>query len=226
MGERQNRLNALLNLTSASPSVRPVPFPTRQDVSDSDYSDEVMRIYIELGGIRSDIPLNLRSWDLEADDIAIELDEDLHFNRYRALTLESTIYARLSSFPLAEYKRYCVDHELNCISAGSYGGKWTNPSCESQFGQASANGDFSGNGSPRWKQRAFYDYVKDLTPLLYGLPLSRVSIWDPLIISGKEIELGEALYMNIPEAGNVILSLIKKRSTRTKEETDGTQDTT
>ena len=28
--------------------------------------------------------------------------------------------------------------------------------------------DLNGEGSPRWKQRAFYDFVKDLSPLIKG----------------------------------------------------------
>jgi len=35
------------------------------------------------------VPLDLRSWDMEFDGIAVELGEYLHFSRYRGITLVS-----------------------------------------------------------------------------------------------------------------------------------------
>jgi hypothetical protein len=59
--------------------------------------------------------------------------------------------------------------------------RWTNTSTEAHFGSANSRGDLSGNGSPRWKQRAVYDLMKDLTQLNPGAaPLARIAIWDPL----------------------------------------------
>jgi hypothetical protein len=72
-------------------------------------------------------------------------------------------------------------------------GKWTNNSCEKQFGVASRPGDLSGNGSPRWKQRAFYDFCKDLSPFLIGVKVVRVAVWDELAGAGRTETVGEVL---------------------------------
>jgi hypothetical protein len=97
---------------------------------------------------------------MEFDKVVVELDEQRHFNRYRSLTLESSIYSHLPQFPLQLYKDLCVKHEEQCLKAGGFGGNWSNPSCEKDFGKASEPKKLSGNGSPRWKQRAFYDFLK------------------------------------------------------------------
>ncbi|MHA7678588.1 DUF7255 family protein [Cupriavidus sp. PET2-C1] len=43
-------------------------------------------------------------------------------------------------------------------------GSGHNRSCERQFGVGSAQKILEGAGAPRRKQRAFYDFVKDLCP--------------------------------------------------------------
>jgi hypothetical protein len=58
---------------------------------------------------RSSIPLNLRHWDMEFDGIAVEFDEYLHFNRYRSITLKSSVYEDLRGFPSDDYQRYCSE---------------------------------------------------------------------------------------------------------------------
>ncbi len=72
--------------------------------------------------------------------VAIELDEELHFNRYRELTLRSEVYQRLSGFPLEAYRDHARSREDECKKAGSYGGKWTNRSCEKQLDRVEVGG--------------------------------------------------------------------------------------
>lgn len=211
MGKRQDTLKSLLSLTSAQLSSKTLARPSHSDISSSKFKDEVQRVYVALGG-KSDFPSKSGKWDIVVDGIAVELDEDLHFNHYRGLTLHSTIYDSLPCFPRSEYMSYCSDHESDCRKAGSYGGKWTNKSCEKQFGKAATKGDLSGNGSPRWKQRAFYDFVKDLTPLVLDIPFARISIWDSLDIGNRTVTVGKAFYENDSAAANAFLSLIKKRA--------------
>ena len=57
--------------------------------------------------------------------MAVELDEYLHFNRFRALTLEAPIYIKLAKFPLILYRKFCSTYEGRCLQAGGYGGKWS-----------------------------------------------------------------------------------------------------
>jgi hypothetical protein len=140
----------------------------------------VRDIYRELGGTLTDPGVRLGRWDVEFDGIAVELDEQLHFNGYRGLTLRSDTYAKLPNFPLVEYRKFCVDYESECMRAGAYGGKWSNASCERQFGRAGDFGDLTGAGAPRWKQRAFYDFVKDTLPLVSSLRVARIAIWDTI----------------------------------------------
>ena len=48
--------------------------------------DEILDIYKKLGGIQESFPINY-SWDIKYPDFIIELDEELHFNRYRLIHL-------------------------------------------------------------------------------------------------------------------------------------------
>lgn len=211
MGKMQDNLIEILKSNNNKITTRTIPFPDFNSILNSNYNDEVIRIYKELGGVEDVFPCNLRKWDLEFDNIPIELDEYLHFNRYRKITLSSSIYNELSSFPLDRYIFLCNKYENNCLKAGSYGGKWTNNSCEKQFGKPSNKGDLNGNGSPRWKQRAFYDFIKDLTPLLFNIPLVRISIWDELELNSRKILIKDILDDCDYFASDAINNLIYQR---------------
>tara|TARA_Y100000034_G_scaffold62733_1_gene76013 strand:- start:219 stop:863 length:645 start_codon:yes stop_codon:yes gene_type:complete len=212
MGKREDTFGYILEYSGYRTSSGFLQYPKKEDLYNSEFNDEVQSVYDELGGLLSPFPLNLRKWDIEVEDIAVELDELLHFNRYRLSTLSSPLYKKLKNFPVKEYKSYCETYEPKCLSAGAYGGKWSNNSCEKQFGVGSTPGVLSGNGSPRWKQRAFYDFVKDLTPLLYDIPLVRVSIWDEINISGATYNIGQVLDNEILDSGSSIMKLIKTRA--------------
>lgn len=190
---------------------RSLRYPTYDLVESSEYCDELFSVYSRLGGINKEFPLNLRRWDLEVDGVAVELDEALHFNRYRRLTLQSPIYNKLRRFPLSEYKGYCAEYEGECLRAGHYGRKWSNNSCEAQFGPPSLPGVLDGNGPPRWKQRAFYDFVKDLTPLVTDVPFVRISIWDKISVNGRNVLVRDALAASDTKAGEPISELLKRR---------------
>jgi hypothetical protein len=184
MGKMQYALARLLS-GAGTVSDKTLRFPIGDDIAGSGFKSEVAHVYRTLGGLLPSVPLNLRSWDMEFDGIAVELDECLHFNRYRGTTLMSAIYADLPHFPLLTYRHYCSEHEESCIRAGSYGGKWSNMSSVAQFGVASPQKDLTGNGSPRWKQRAFYDFIKDLSPLLIGVFVVRIAVWDTAVDGGR-----------------------------------------
>ena len=139
--------------------------------------DDVVELYRALDG-RSERPaLRPGSWDLAlASGAVVELDEELHFNRYRALTLEQPWAARLPWHE--DYLAMCREHEQECLRAGSWGKRWTNPSCEAMFGPPGPVGDLLA-GAPRWKQRALYDAIKDAQAAAGGgPPLVRLSVHD------------------------------------------------
>jgi hypothetical protein len=210
MGKMQSNFVSLLSCVG-SVVHKTLPFPKAESVAGSILKPEIERIYHVLGGGLSSIPLNLRSWDIEFNGIAIELDEHLHFNRYRGATLMSSGYACLPGFPLESYGRYCSECEDKCLQAGGYGGKWSNASSEVQFGEASSSKNFSGNGSPRWKQRAFYDFVKDLSPLLIGVTVVRISIWDTVLEHGHTRQVGDVLNSPCDVSSEALAVLIQQR---------------
>jgi hypothetical protein len=181
-GEMQCAFEQLLSC-AGTVSHKTLKFPNAASVAASILKPEIERVYRSLDGILWPIRLNLRHWDMEFDGIAVELDEYLHFNRYRKITLESASYERLPRFPLKDYQCYCSKREERCLKAGGYRGKWSNKASEAQFGKASQPKDLSGKGSPRWKQRAFYDFIKDLSPLLIHVPVVRVAVWDTVKVA-------------------------------------------
>lgn len=211
MGEMQSALARLLSCAGTL-SDKTLPFPKADDVAGSVFKSEVERVYRTLGGVLPSIPLNLRSWDVEFDRIAVELDEYLHFNRYRGMTLSSPSYVHLPRFPLDAYLRYCSDREESCLRAGGCGGKWSNNSCVDQFGAASPPKELSGKGSPRWKQRAFYDFVKDLSPLLIGVTVVRVAVWDTVVDGGRNRTLEEVLAEPSEASCAAVAALVKERA--------------
>jgi hypothetical protein len=158
----------------------PISPPRLQDLPHA-AKEEVMGVYRALGGLQDAPVLRPGSWDLLVDGILVELDEQLHFNRYRAATLDCSSYGRLPRFPLAPYREFCVTKERECLRPGQAQGRWMNASTEKHFGPSSPRGDLSGNGSSRWKQRALYDLMKDLSQLNADfVPAARIAIWDCL----------------------------------------------
>ena len=160
---------------------------------------ELTRVYRSLGGCLENAPLRFGPCDIVTPNFIIELDEEQHFNRYRKLTLQSVIYDNYPWFDTNLYNSYCDDFEGECLKKAGYGGYWENTSTVKQFGAASDKGDFSGNGSPRWKQRAFYDFCKDLAGIVAGIPIFRLSIYDVIVTQDGASELGKALERNIIE---------------------------
>ena len=116
-------------------------------------------VHATLGGRDESPQLRPGSWDLAFDgELLIELDEELHFNRYRSVTLRRDWTTALPW--RNDYLRYCRDREVDCLAAGSWGKRWSNPSCEAMFGPGDPSGVFRQGGAPRWKQRALYDAIK------------------------------------------------------------------
>ena len=163
-----------------------------EDLKDS-HKKLINEVYYSLGGIIDTPPINFGKWDIVTKDFIIELDEEQHFNRYRKLTLNSPLYQNYPWFKVVEYKNYCDLKESDCLRKAKRGGYWTNASTEKQFGIAAENGDFSGNGSPRWKQRAYYDFCRDIFSVEYEIPVYRFSIYDDISFNGKKCEFGKTL---------------------------------
>ena len=67
---------------------------------------EVVSLYSKLGGRRESPALLPGPWDVQVDRILVDVDEQLHFNRYGAMTLTTVSYQRLPRFPLAVYRAF------------------------------------------------------------------------------------------------------------------------
>jgi hypothetical protein len=152
--------------------------------------NEVKRTYQRLGGILEQPPFSFGKWDICLNGFIVELDEEQHFNRYRTITLDSYIYHMEKGFDIFDYGKYCKDYEADCLKKSSWGKYWTSPSTEKQFGSPGNNGNIEGNGSPRWRQRAFYDYLRDVFAILYRVPLIRISIYDNISLNGTTKQVG------------------------------------
>lgn len=93
--------------------------------------NQIKKIYKELGGCSDKIPLRIGNFDIKIQNNKyLELDEQLHFNRYRLITLNSKLYVNCTFFNIDFYKNLCKVHEMDCLKSGGYGGKWKNDSTE------------------------------------------------------------------------------------------------
>lgn len=150
------------------------PPPPRLETLPSTTADEVMDLYRTLGGVQSAPKLAPGTWDIAYDDgLLLELDEDLHFHRYRGMTLDAPWAIGLPW--TRPYRTYVVEGERR---AGTGGKRWTSPSAEKMFGTSDPDGSFEEHGAPRWKQRALYDAMKDAMAATGEIRLARVSIYD------------------------------------------------
>lgn len=149
----------------------------------SGYYDEIIAVYRRLGGILPKAPVNVGSYDIDTPDFIIELDEENHFNRYRLSTLDSYIYTHNGNICLESYKKFCKSFEGRCLTYGKYA---KNDSTEKQFGSSPVDAELSTVNRTRWKQRAFYDFIKDITSLVCDVPVLRISIYD--VYKGYTVE--------------------------------------
>jgi hypothetical protein len=145
------------------------------DSMPADIREEIVDLFRRLGGQEEAPPFRPGAWDLTMGDLVIELDEELHFNRFRAMTLD---VSWASDLPWAEdYRVFCREYESRCLSAGRWGKRWTSPSTARMFSGGDP-GDLEA-GAPRWKQRALYDAIKDTAALSGDTPaMARLSIYD------------------------------------------------
>ena len=139
---------------------------------------DVIKIYQALGGVLTEPPIQFGRWDIVVNGFIVEFDEEQHFNRYRAKTLESLIYGMHSGFNVNCYIKYCQENEDLCLKKASWGKYWTSQSTERQFGPSDKYGLLGDLGSARWKQRAFFDYLRDIYSIIYKIPVLRISIYD------------------------------------------------
>lgn len=143
-------------------------------------AERVLELYRALGGeAESFAVFRPGVWDIAlADGLIVELDEEQHFNRYRHTTLD---VPWADALPWADdYRRYATEYEEAAMKKAKRGGYWASPSTEAMFGAADAPGVFEPSGSPRWKQRALYDAMRDVLAATGQVRLARVAVWDAI----------------------------------------------
>lgn len=204
------RAEALQNLLNRAGLVSAASIPAAPRLGDlpDEAQVAVVALYRALGGTEPVRPPRPGAWDLAFEGgLVVELDEELHFNRYRSTTLETPWSADLPWYE--DYRAFCSRHEAECLDAGKWGKRWTTPSCESMFGPPGDVGELEGPGAPRWKQRALYDAMKDIAALASdSLHLVRLSVWDT--IGG--IRLGDALVIGTVVDPDELHELVRRRT--------------
>jgi hypothetical protein len=207
--------NLISILSEAYPQARYLTTPVSwKDLQRKKLETEVLGIYKKLGGVAETPLIHSENFSIELENIVLELDEERNFNRYRAQTLESTLYEQMPKFPLEKYRSYCRNFESECLKSASFGSYWTNEESEKQFGKAGEKGELHKEGAPAWKQKAFNDFLHDITPLVLPIKLLRISIWDNLLISGKMFRLGDLL---LTSKNEVRIAVFKHLDRRIKE---------
>jgi len=181
--------------------------PKKDLYRDSLNYDEYERIYRSLGGTLDVIPCGMREYDISTPYFNLELDEEQHYNRFRALTLtSSTVYDRIGNFPMLQYKALCREFEGTCRTDGKYG---RSNSSNKQF-QRDSLCEPGREEMTRWKQRAFYDFLKDSLSLITRKPLIRISIYEEILYNTQSITIGAILDRdNYMDYKDVLFGLIK-----------------
>lgn len=202
-------LTSLLHDAGMRPALSPPPLP-RIEALPSELSTAILEIYRAFGGWCDAPRLRPAAWDMALDGgLVVELDEELHFNRYRRATLDAEWSSPL---PWREdYLRLCLERERDCLAAGRWGKRWTSRSTEGMFGSADPPGEFGTTGAPRWKQRALYDALKDAFGLAdNSIRLARITTHD---IVGRVV-LGAVLDGRAVGDASELAALIERRAIR------------
>ncbi|UZR94965.1 DUF7255 family protein [Chondrinema litorale] len=191
---RLERLIALIEENHRILSSHSIDEPAWDTIKGTAYKEQVIECYKSLGGQFNEPFIKAENWQIVLEnDFIIQLDDALHFNRYRMQTLRSEIYTNLPDFPIEPYRNFCRKNESECVKAGLAGNNWTSSFAEKQFGRAEERGDFAKNGSPAWKLRAYRDFLQDASALALNKKIFRISIFQQMMINRQLYKIGDIL---------------------------------
>ncbi|MCH8614460.1 DUF7255 family protein [Arsenicicoccus dermatophilus] len=172
-GDRQNELLRLLVAAGMTETARPA-WPKMQDLGD--LTGALEQTYQDLGGTLPAHKAAPGGWDMALDGVLVELDEEHHFNRYRKRTLDDDW---ADALPWTQtYSGYCDRYQQACYKICFSPNSRTNQSTELMFGPALDPDLDAPEALPRWKQRAFYDAIRDAYAIATKTPLARLSVHD------------------------------------------------
>lgn len=172
-------------------------------------------VYSELGGLHDYQSISIPGFELEYGNFCVMLNEQLHFNRYRSITLRSDMYQQLPAFPLSKYRIYCRKMESECLKSGKSNPHWTNNEAEYHFGSPMEPGDLGLNGSPGWKLAAIKSMLRDAISHQLAIRIVHLSIWDDLMISNKLTRLDELLFNPDKQSEGHFLKYFERRLIKT-----------
>jgi hypothetical protein len=151
-------------------------------------------IYEDLGG-QGELPLLQKlKFDFKIKRNLIIWDDELHFNRYRLISLRSDLYSDFNFQFTEGVKRVCRTFEKECLKAGLQERIWKgSPFAKSSFGKPSEPADFTQNGSPGWKLTAYNDAQMDLQSRIHGYKIFRLYPYETLMTGGSLKRLDQLL---------------------------------
>ncbi len=183
-------------------------------ILETSMAEPILEGYKALGGLADPASLHSTSFDLQTSRFTLQLDEALHFNRYRFITLKSSIYDNLPGIDVDKYRMYCRKYEKECLKSGSSKPFWTNKLAEQHFGDPEDFGDLSGNGAPGWKLLAFQELLKDAYAAHNKVKLMRIPIWEELMFNKQLQKLKDILLSPGEREAEIILNLIDRKLIR------------
>lgn len=169
-------------------------------------------VYESLGGKSTAPYLPKIKFPFKINRFVFLYDEEEHFNRYRGLTLKTSLY-EVFSFPwLDSYKRLCRTYEKDCVKVGLQDRVWNGPPLASKlFGTSEEPGDLSGNGSSGWKLNAYNDCQYDLLSRLHGYKLIRIPAYETLMIERKLFKINDLLLNPKDEQRKAIITWLGRK---------------
>jgi hypothetical protein len=90
-----------------------LPVLSTERLKNSKHIQLAGEVFEKLGGINFSIPQNM-DYHIQYKGLLIQLDDELHFNRYRKLSLESEFYDDYKGFRLMEYRTHSRMMEKVC----------------------------------------------------------------------------------------------------------------
>ena len=212
---QQSTLDYLAKITAAQGTA---VFPTRAARLNSRHwiklpqAPQVEEVYKNLGGTGNcqEIGFSLPE-GIETEKVRLSLDGSLHFNRYRAITLQSPVYEVHGASWRDSFRRNCRSQERECLKDGVREGIWTSREAELHFGRASESGDFSGAGAAGWRLNVFREFLADV--YLFNQPSQhkRISLYERLMIQGKLLPLQQLLLSRAEASQHYLVKYLSRQ---------------
>lgn len=115
------------------------------------------------------------------------------FNRYRMITLRSSLYDQFQPLDIQKARNYCRTKEGEALKSGLNSEIWGLSGTETLFGASEPAGDFSGSGSSGWKFLALAQLIADCYFFENRMFIKRITPYDSLMSEGKIFQIAQPL---------------------------------